>query len=126
MTNCRDFMETKCIRLKRGVCRLDMKPCRESCPLHKTREEMEQQRKSNEARYYSLLEQHTSGAWWYHKLTFTSKKEAEERLKTWIWWDENRHKTIVEHTAPLPRETMMTFDLKTFLNPYSWEKVAEI
>ena len=48
MTICRDTTETKCIRLKRGVCRLDMKPCRESCPLKKTREEMEQQRRSNE------------------------------------------------------------------------------
>lgn len=44
----RDFMETDCIRLKRGVCRIDLKPCRERCPLRKTREEMEQQRRSNE------------------------------------------------------------------------------
>ena len=46
MTICRDFMATNCIRLKRGVCRLDMKPCRENCPLHKTREEMEQQKET--------------------------------------------------------------------------------
>lgn len=45
MTICRDTMETDCIRLKRGVCRLDMKPCRESCPLRKTKEEMEQHKK---------------------------------------------------------------------------------
>lgn len=35
-----------CIRLKRGVCRLDLKPCRESCPLRKTKEEMEQQKET--------------------------------------------------------------------------------
>ncbi len=28
-----------CIRLKRGVCRLDLKPCKENCPLRKTKEE---------------------------------------------------------------------------------------
>ena len=46
MTICRDFMETDCIRLKRGVCRMDMKPCRERCPLKKTKEEMEQQKET--------------------------------------------------------------------------------
>ena len=45
MTICRDTTETKCIRLKRGVCRLDMKPCRENCPLRKTKEEVEQHKK---------------------------------------------------------------------------------
>ena len=28
-----------CIRLKRGVCRLDLKPCKENCPLRETKEE---------------------------------------------------------------------------------------
>lgn len=31
--------ETDCVRLKRGVCRLDLKPCKENCSLRKTREE---------------------------------------------------------------------------------------
>ena len=31
--------ETDCVRLKRGVCRLDLKPCKENCPLRKTKEE---------------------------------------------------------------------------------------
>lgn len=38
-----------CIRLKRGVCRIDLKPCRKNCPLKKTREEMEQHRKETRA-----------------------------------------------------------------------------
>lgn len=84
------------------------------------------QRESNEVTYYSLVEQHTNGAWWYHKKTFTSREEAEEYMKTWIWWDENRPKRIVEHTAPLPGKTLMSYDLKTFLDPYSQDKVAGI
>lgn len=29
-----------CIRLRRGtICRLDMKPCKDNCPLQKTKEE---------------------------------------------------------------------------------------
>lgn len=36
----------KCIRLrKNNLCRLDLKPCREDCPLRKTKEEMEQHKK---------------------------------------------------------------------------------
>lgn len=30
-------MMGNCIRLKRGVCRLDLKPCGEKCPLKKTK-----------------------------------------------------------------------------------------
>ena len=31
---------TKCIRLRRNdLCRLDLKPCRNNCPLRKTKEE---------------------------------------------------------------------------------------
>ena len=40
----RDFMATDCIRLKRGLCRLDLKPCKEDCPLRKTKEETKQQK----------------------------------------------------------------------------------
>lgn len=33
-----------CIRLrKNNLCRLDMKPCKENCPLRKTKEEMTQE-----------------------------------------------------------------------------------
>lgn len=34
---------TDCIRLRKGnLCRLDLKPCKEKCPLRKTKEEVEQ------------------------------------------------------------------------------------
>ena len=36
-----------CIRLKRGLCRLDLKPCKENCPLKKTKDE--QDRKTQES-----------------------------------------------------------------------------
>lgn len=31
-----------CIRLRRNLCRLDLKPCKEKCPLRKTKDEVEQ------------------------------------------------------------------------------------
>lgn len=34
-----------CVRLKRGLCRLDLKPCKENCPLRKTEEGVEQHKK---------------------------------------------------------------------------------
>ena len=38
---------TNCIRLrKNNLCRLDLKPCKENCPLKKTKEEMEQQKET--------------------------------------------------------------------------------
>lgn len=35
--NYRGFTGTDCIRLKRGVCRIDLKQCRKNCPLRKTK-----------------------------------------------------------------------------------------
>lgn len=34
-------MSNKCIRFKRDLCRLDLKPCQHDCPLKKTKEEQE-------------------------------------------------------------------------------------
>lgn len=35
-----------CVRLrKNNLCRLDLKPCKEHCPLRKTKEEVEQYKK---------------------------------------------------------------------------------
>lgn len=37
---------SKCIRLrKNNLCRLDLKQCKENCPLYKTKEEVEQYKK---------------------------------------------------------------------------------
>ena len=64
--------------------------------------------------YYSPLEQHLDGNWWYHRKTFTDKKEVEEYVAKWIWWDTDRPKTILEHYHPLPDETLYTKDFITF------------
>ena len=38
-------MMTDCIRLRKNtLCRLDLKPCKEKCPLRKTKEEYENSR----------------------------------------------------------------------------------
>lgn len=65
-------------------------------------------------KFYSLLEQHTNGAWWYHRLTFKSIKEAEEYNNGWIWWDKARPRKILEHKMPLPDLTLYTFDFREF------------
>ena len=64
--------------------------------------------------FYSLLEQHIDGKWWYHRKTFTTRAEAEEMLPRWIWWDPDRPKKIIEHETPLPAATLYTTDCRTF------------
>ena len=78
--------------------------------------------------YYSLLEQHTNGAWWYHKLTFTSREEAEERFKTWLTgaFIKERPRMILEHTSSLPKETMVTYDLRRFYDPYHQDELIAV
>lgn len=82
--------------------------------------------KAGKVIYYSLLEQHTNGAWWYHKTTFTSMEEAEEYIKDWLWWDKKRPKMIFAHTSWLPKETMVTYDFKRFRNPYFEDELIAI
>lgn len=54
-------------------------------------------------KYYSIAEQHTNGDWWYHpRLTFKSKKEAEEGFKTHFWWDLERPYKILVHSISFP------------------------
>ena len=64
--------------------------------------------------YWSLLEKHNDGSWWYHYRSFTDKKKAEEYMKGWIWWDKERPKMIIAHKEALPDETMWTYDFKKF------------
>lgn len=64
--------------------------------------------------YYSLIERHDDGSWWYHLRTFTDKEEAEAYLKKWIWWDEGREKMVFEHKDSIPQETLWSYDLKHF------------
>ena len=44
-------MDNDCIRLRRGyLCRLDLKPCKDKCPLRKTKEELEKYINENKRR----------------------------------------------------------------------------
>lgn len=81
-----------------------------------------------ETKFYSLLEQHTNGAWWYHKLTFTSREEAEEVFKDWLVgdWITPRPRMILEHTSSLPKETMVTYDLRRFYDPYDPDELIAV
>lgn len=63
---------------------------------------------------YSLLERHADGSWWYHKTSFRSRKDAEAFKETWINWDKDRDKRIIETEDSLPKETLWTYDLKHF------------
>lgn len=67
-------------------------------------------------KYYSLLEQHNDGSWWYHRNTYTSRQEAEEALKRFCWFDEERKKMILEHNTEIPNIglSLYTRDLKHF------------
>ena len=65
---------------------------------------------------FSLLEQHTDGAWWYHPgLTFNSPEEVEAAFKSHFWWDLSRPHMVFEHKTPLYQTyPTSTRDFKTF------------
>ena len=55
--------------------------------------------------YFSVIEQHFDGCWWYHpRLTFDSKENAEEGFKKHFWWDLERPHKIIEHIEPFPQK----------------------
>ena len=64
--------------------------------------------------YYSALEQHKDGSFWYHGHTFENKEDAEKFVADWISWDPGRIKKVFEHKKPLPDQTCCTFDFKHF------------
>lgn len=66
--------------------------------------------------YYSLLEQHADGSWWYNRTTFTDRKKAERYFKDWKPWKMAHEKMILEHDDTLPKEVLWTYDLKSFHN----------
>lgn len=66
--------------------------------------------------YYSLLEKHNDGSWWYHKTTFRSAEDAYKFREAWTKWDKDGNKRLIEHEDTLPKETLWTFDFKHFYN----------
>lgn len=77
-------------------------------------------------KFYSLLEQHNDGHWWYHgnKVTFASFLDARDYMKRWIWWDEKRNKQIIGHDEPLPDKTLYTRDFTDFRDLYSTDIIT--
>lgn len=69
---------------------------------------------ANIMKYYSVLEKHKDGSWWYHGHTFPTWGEADAYRKQWIWWDKDRPKTVIGHDDPLPELTLSTGDLRDF------------
>jgi len=64
--------------------------------------------------FYSLLEKHTDDSWWYHRSTYNTRKEAEQRLKEWKYMLPDRPWRIFKHTVALPQKTLYTFDFQVF------------
>lgn len=72
--------------------------------------------------YYSCLELHNDGSWWYHGNTFSSREEADAFIIKWIWFDDHRTKRIFEHSIPFPpfpdfTHSYYTKDLHAFYLP---------
>lgn len=63
--------------------------------------------------YYSLLEQHVDGAWWYHPGLTVNKAEMVEEVFKDRFID--RPKKIIHHETPLYQtESTYTIDMKHF------------
>lgn len=65
---------------------------------------------------FSCLERHNDGSFWYHGNTFNSHEQAEIFLKSWIPWDPNRKKLIIEHATPITTYfgVCYTYDFRKF------------
>lgn len=72
--------------------------------------------------YYSLIEKHTDGSWWYHGDTFASHREAEKGLEMFVYWDKQRVKRIFAHKNPFPvlgEKTFCSRNLVIWADSYS-------
>lgn len=73
--------------------------------------------------YYSVVEQHIDGSWWYHRRTFETKEEALEYAQGALDWRDSRQ-IVFEHSNKLPDETLWTRDFEEFLWVGSYDLVA--
>lgn len=64
-------------------------------------------------KYYSCLEQHKNGSWWYHMKTFRHAVEAIGWCHNFLRWRDSVQ-TVIEHDEPLPQETLWTTDFENF------------
>ena len=63
--------------------------------------------------YYSVVEQHVDGSWWYHRKTFETKEEALEYAQGALGWRDSRQ-IVFEHSTKLPDETLWTRNFQDF------------
>lgn len=63
--------------------------------------------------YYSVVEQHVDGSWWYHRKTFETKEEALEYAQGALDWRDSRQ-IVFEHSTKLPDETLWTRNFQDF------------
>ena len=68
--------------------------------------------------YYSIVERHTDGRWWYHRKTFTTEQEARDYAADALRWRDSRQ-VIIKHSKPLPDETLWTVNFDDFYWPGS-------
>lgn len=68
------------------------------------------------SKFYSWLEQHIDGSWWYHPgYTFNTRKKAESDLQKATSWLGDRPTRIFEHDELLPQDfATYTFNFRVF------------
>lgn len=66
--------------------------------------------------FFSCIERHVDGSFWYHGDTFQTREQAETFMAGWIPWDPDREKRIIEHEKPINPNNgyCYTFDFHTF------------
>lgn len=73
--------------------------------------------------YYSVVEQHVDGSWWYHRETFETKEEALKYAQGALGWRDSRQ-MVLEHSTKLPDETLWTRNFQDFYWPGSSTLIA--
>lgn len=63
--------------------------------------------------YYSVVEQHIDGSWWYHRKTFETKEEALEYAQGALDWRDSRQ-IVFKHSKKLPDDTLWTRNFQDF------------
>ena len=59
--------------------------------------------------YFTVLEQHNDGAWWYHpRWSFDNFDQAADYAVDFSARHENRPVTVIEHTGELPDRSCCT------------------
>jgi len=74
---------------------------------------LEKEETEKVTKFYTPLEQHNNGSWWFHRLTFRNKQDALEYVDKAISWRDS-HQVVIEHKTRLIDETLWTRDFDKF------------